>query len=121
MDKVEVNGLSFHAKHGCHPEERKTGGQFEVDIVVHCSFTDAAHSDNIDDAIDYVELMDIARLSMEHPRNLIETVAREIAEKILERFQQAEEVRVTLKKLKPPVVYALDFVAVSSTVKRTPN
>lgn len=121
MDKVEVHGLRFHAKHGCHAEERKTGGTFDVDISIDCDFTQAATSDLISDAIDYVEVMRITEGIMSEPKNLIEHVANAICEAICMRYPEAKRCAVTIKKLQPPVGHELKHVAVTRILDRSVN
>jgi dihydroneopterin aldolase len=121
MDRVEVRGLSFHAKHGCHAEERKTGGPFEVDVLIDCDFSKAAVSDRIEDAIDYVAIMDLAATVMARPQNLIEHVAQTLAKAVLERFDDAQRCTVTIKKLQPPVSHQLQYVAVTRILDRSVN
>ena len=121
MDKVRVHGLRFHAKHGCHPEERLVGGVFEVDVTVNAVFDHAASSDNIEDAIDYVRIMTLCESVMRRPRNLIESVAKEIGLEILNAFDGASSVEVTVRKMKPPVAYDLSHVSVSTIVERSRN
>lgn len=116
MGTVEVKGLKFHAFHGCHPEERKTGGTFEVDIVVDTDISKSARTDDLSETIDYVALMDISSQEMLKPRDLIETVAQDIAERIKNRFEMADRVEVKIKKHCAPVTYQLDYVAVKAVV-----
>lgn len=121
MDRVEVRGLTFHAKHGCHAEERKTGGPFEVDILIDCDFSKAATSDRIEDAIDYVTVIALAAEIMAIPQNLIEHVANHIAQRILDDYQEAQRCTVTVKKLQPPVSHQLQYVAVTRILDRSAN
>ena len=114
MGEVQVNGLRFQAFHGCHPDERKIGGIFEVDILVNVDLRSAAVSDNLNDAIDYVALMEIASKEMKKRRDLIETVAQDIADKIKQKYSRAKSVEVTIKKPSAPVIFELDFVAVKA-------
>lgn len=116
MGLVRVKGLKFHAFHGCHASERKVGGTFEVDIDVTANVKHSAYTDNLEDTIDYVVLMDIASAEMKIRRDLIETVAQDIAESIKKRYQSAEAVEVTIKKHCAPVMYDLDYVAVKAVV-----
>ena len=118
MDRVEVVGLSFHAKHGCHPEERKTGGQFEVDVTVYGDFSRSAQTDDLSDAVDYVALMDLCSEIMSTPHNLIESIAAKIAERTLSSFPSVLRVDVKVKKLQPPVSYPLQFVSASTSLER---
>ena len=118
MAKVEVRGLSFHAHHGCHPHERKSGGVFKVDLTVEGDFSASMESDDIADAVDYVALMDLCERIMKTPKNLIETVAHDIAWDVLRRFSAVNRVEVTVKKMKPPVKHDLEFVSASISLER---
>ena len=120
-DKVVVSGLAIHAKHGCHAEERRTGGPFEVDITVDGDFSAAGASDNIGDAVDYVTLMNLAKEEMAIPRDLIETVAETLAAKILETIPLVDGVEVTIKKLQPPVEHHVGYVACTIYRNRAGN
>lgn len=113
MARVSVEGLKFFAFHGCHPLESKTGGEFAVDIHVETNFDDELLSDRIDDAIDYVMLMDVASEQMKVRCNLIEKVAYNIAREVQGRIQRPHKLTVTVHKLNAPVVYDLKQVSVS--------
>lgn len=106
-------GLKFHAFHGCHPLEAKTGGEFEVDIHVDTSFNQELTTDEIGDAIDYVLLMDIAETQMKVRCNLIEKVAANIAKSVQSRINRPHRIRVEVRKLMPPVQHELRHVSVS--------
>ena len=49
MPEVELSRLLFHAFHGVHEEENRTGGDFEVDLTVYfdpfCIDPDSGHMD----------------------------------------------------------------------------
>ncbi|MEQ9187215.1 MAG: dihydroneopterin aldolase [Cryomorphaceae bacterium] len=121
MNKVEVKSLRIHAKHGCHKEERMTGGLFEVDICVYGDFFFAAKTDDIKDAVDYVGLMEVASEVMSIPKNLIETVAETIAQEVMRRFSSVLKVDVTIRKMKPPVKHDVDFVSCFTSLERAQN
>ncbi|NQV51537.1 MAG: dihydroneopterin aldolase [Flavobacteriales bacterium] len=111
----------MHAKHGCHAEERRTGGPFSVDVCVYGDFSPATLSDDIQDAVDYVGLMDLVTEIMAIPKNLIETVAADLAGAILERFQTVRKVDITIRKMKPPVKHDVDFVSCRTSLERAQN
>ena len=113
MAKVSVEGLRFFAFHGCHPLESKTGGEFKVDICVETDFDKEVETDHIDDAIDYVMLMDIAAKQMKIRCNLIEKVAYNIGAEVQRRIIRPHKLTVTVHKLNAPVVYDLKQVSVS--------
>lgn len=121
MDSVIIRGLRLHAKHGCHKEERFTGGYFEADLEIFTDNTNAAKTDQIGDAIDYVTVMEIAQRVFEKPQNLIERVAVLLGQDILNAFKSATRVDVEIKKLAPPVRYQLEYVSVKTSIERTEN
>ncbi len=121
MDSVVIKGLRFHAKHGCHKEERLTGGYFEADLEVFVDNSKAAQTDQICDAVDYVQVMEIAESIFEAPQNLIEGIAQSLGQKILTHFKSAHRVSVEIKKLAPPVRFQLEYVSVKTSVERTEN
>jgi dihydroneopterin aldolase len=92
-----------------------------VDVLIDCDFSKAAASDRIEDAIDYVTVMDLAATVMAKPQNLIEHVAQTLAQSILDRFLEAQRCTVTVKKLQPPVSHQLQYVAVTRILDRSVN
>jgi len=121
MDKVTIKGLSFHAKHGCHKEERLTGGNFEADIDIYVDNSTASKTDKIEDAVDYVRVMEIAERVFSQPKNLIESVASTLCEELLKSFSAASRIDIQIKKLAPPVRHQLEYVAVSTSIERKQN
>ncbi|GIV29790.1 MAG: hypothetical protein KatS3mg028_0856 [Bacteroidia bacterium] len=79
---IEVNGIVCYAYHGCLPEEKKTGGKYKVDVVVHYDFQKAAETDDLKDTVDYCKIYDIVQKEMNIPTKLIESVAYKIADSI---------------------------------------
>lgn len=114
MGLVKVKGLKFHAFHGCHPQERAVGGKFELDIEVETDIKMAAQSDDLTHTIDYVKLMQIAEKHMKTRRDLIETVAQNIANEVKGEYTIAQKVEVVIKKHCAPVKYEIDYVAVKA-------
>jgi 7,8-dihydroneopterin aldolase/epimerase/oxygenase len=111
MDEVSVKGLKLFGFHGCHPEEVKTGGRFEIDIHVESDMAKAIAGDNVEHAIDYVILMTIAKKQMQIRCNLIETVAANIAQEIKAVYSNSVRISVTVKKMSPPVSFEVDHVS----------
>lgn len=115
MDKVEVKGLRFHAFHGCHPDEQKVGGKFEVDVELRVAFNGFEREDELESTPDYVKVMDVASAEMHKPRKLIESVAASIGKELKSCFPEVSEVLVTVRKFQPPVNHELEYV--SATIK----
>lgn len=100
--KVSLNGVRFFSYHGFHPEEQVLGTEFIVDIDTLFEVHDSGH-DDISNTVNYERLMQIASEEMKIPRKLIETVAHCILEKIREEFQVIQEIRVSIRKMHPPL------------------
>ncbi|MCO4806819.1 MAG: dihydroneopterin aldolase [Flavobacteriales bacterium] len=117
MARIQVMGLSFHAFHGCHPHEQRTGGVFEVDMIVDGDFSAAQNSDDVDDAVDYVRLMEIAQEQMNVRCNLIEKVAQNIANAVSSEYVKTNRVEIIVRKMAPPLSFQLQHVSVNYVIE----
>jgi dihydroneopterin aldolase len=115
-EKITLTGLRVYGYHGVREFERRDGQDFVVDLAVWADLASAARSDDVADTLDYAELAGTAARAVGGPaRNLIETVAADIAERVL-GDPRAEQVEVTVHKPAAPIAAAFDDVAV--TVRR---
>lgn len=115
-DQIEIRGLRVHAHHGVHEHEARDGQQFVVDVVVDVDSQIAARTDDLDDTIDYAELVHhVAEMVRTTRFNLIEALGAHIAEQLLSARRVAAA-RVTLTK--PEVELDEDVDAVAVTVYR---
>jgi dihydroneopterin aldolase len=111
-DRIELRGLTVHGRHGVFEHERRDGQEFVVDITVWFDLDRAAESDELGDTMDYGRLASrAAEIVGGSAKNLIESVAAEIAEDIM-RDERAHAVEVTLHKPHAPIPLAFDDVAV---------
>ena len=101
--KVILEGLEFHAYHGVYPHERSSGNKFEVDVIVDTRFSDSAFQDDLTGTINYEDLYALVKIEMDKPAKLLETVVNSIAERVLEKFNEAVSVQVRLSKFNPPI------------------
>jgi 7,8-dihydroneopterin aldolase/epimerase/oxygenase len=111
-DRIELRGLRVRGRHGVFDHERVDGQDFVVDITVWIDLVDAADSDDLADTYDYGELAErAAAIVAGTARNLIETVAGEIAQDVM-KDQRVHAVEVTVHKPQAPIPQAFDDVAV---------
>lgn len=119
MDKIILKGISVFGKHGCSEEEREHGQNFKVDVELNLNLEMAGNTDNLSYTVDYSQvLFDIERIVAGTPRNLIETVAEEIAETLLEKYSRVENLKVTLHKPDAPLPIKYSDAAVEIFRKR---
>jgi 7,8-dihydroneopterin aldolase/epimerase/oxygenase len=114
LDSVFLRGLSFYGYHGVHPEETSLGQRFEVDLDASIDLQNAGSSDDLQHTVSYSDLYAVAQGVVEgEPRNLIDTVASEIARRALSRFPLIESITVEIRKPSAPVrAGGLDHVGV---------
>jgi len=102
MVSVEIKNLLFHAYHGVHEEEQKTGSNYEVNLEVQFD-ENGRDFDSLDDTINYVTLLNIIKQRMTVKNSLLEKVADGIIRKIKHQCPTAKEIRLSIYKLQPPV------------------
>ncbi|HET9875449.1 MAG TPA: dihydroneopterin aldolase [Mycobacterium sp.] len=111
-DRIELCGLMVRGNHGVYRHERNDGQDFVVDITVWMDLAAAATTDALSDTYDYGVLAERAAAIVAGPaRNLIETVAGEIADDVMSDTR-VHAVEVTVHKPQAPIPLAFADVAV---------
>ena len=111
-DRIELRGLAVRGHHGVFDHERRDGQDFIVDITVWIDLAQAAASDDLNDTFDYGVLAQRAADVISGPaRDLIETVAAEIAEDVM-ADERVHAVEVVLHKPQAPIPLTFSDVAV---------
>ena len=100
---VRLEGMTFHAFHGCLESERIRGNTFRVDVEFDYDALDAAEADDLALGVNYSIVYDIVRSEMMIPSNLLESVALRIKKALLARFPDISRVSVSVAKHHPPV------------------
>ena len=115
---IHIRGLEVRGNHGVLPEERVLGQRFVIDIAMEMSSLAACDSDALADTVDYAAVTDdVAAIVAGEPVDLIERLARLIADRVLaEPLVQA--VTVTVGKPQAPVAHVVDDVAVTLRLER---
>jgi dihydroneopterin aldolase len=109
--------LSIRGNHGVFDHERRDGQDFVIDLTVWLDLTAAAASDDLADTVDYGGLAQrAADIVAGPPRDLIETVAAEIAEDVM-TDERIEAVEVVVHKPEAPI--PLTFADVAVVARRT--
>ena len=111
-DRIELRGLTVRGHHGVFEHERRDGQDFVVDITVWIDLAAAAASDDLADTVDYGALAQrAAEVVAGPPRNLIETVAAEIADGVM-ADERLHAVEVVVHKPDAPIPLTFSDVAV---------
>jgi dihydroneopterin aldolase len=98
-DRILLEGMVFHGRHGTLPAERELGQPFVVDVELRLDLRPAGLSDDLARTVDYGEVHQRAREIVEgEPVNLTETLAERIATAVLEDHPSVNAVRVKVAK-----------------------
>ena len=112
-DRIVLKNIVVHGFHGVHPEEKRLGQRFEIDLICATDTRPAGASDDYEKAICYESLFKIAEKTATKERfQLLEALAEAIAARILDGFSAVEEVGVTVRKPQAPIAGIFDHVAV---------
>lgn len=99
MDILRLKSLQFYGRHGTELWEKQTGCRFTVDIELHADFAASAHTDRLEDTLDYRVIYSRARhVVEEESHNLIEKVAGRILNEMFRTFPVS---CVTVRVAKP--------------------
>ena len=92
MDTLRINGLRFYGYHGETAVEKEGGQVFEVDVEIRFDQRLSAATDDLSKGVDVREVYRRIREVVQGPsRDLVETVAQDLADSLLEIQHGAEE------------------------------
>lgn len=116
-DRITLTGLKVRGHHGVFDHEKRDGQDFLVDITVWLDLSDAAADDDLNKTLHYGEMAQrAADIVAGPPRDLIESVAAEIADDIM-ADSRAYATEVTIHKPQAPI--PLNFGDVAVTIRRS--
>lgn len=101
--KVELEGMSFFARHGCLESERRNGGEFRVSVRYCYDASKAAITDDLRHAADYSKVYPVVKREMEKPSMLLENVAWRILCALEKALPEVSGLEVCVSKKNPPV------------------
>ena len=113
MALISVEGIRIFAYHGHLPEEKKLGGHFIVNVWVKADTSEAEKTDDLNDTVDYVKIIEIVKEQMAIRSDMIEHPARRIVDAILP-IQKVKKVKVEVEKINPPIDATFDKISVTT-------
>ena len=98
MSEILISGLRARANIGVPDKERAEIQELEFDLCIRTALAFDRMEDTLSKTIDYALVCQrVSEIAAEKPRNLIETLANEVAGKILAEFD-AVSIEVELRK-----------------------
>jgi dihydroneopterin aldolase len=110
-DKILISGMGCLAAIGITAGERAVQQQLSIDVEFPVAGRPAA-TDSIEDAVDYDTVArTVAEVCSSQEFHLIETLAEQIAGRVLEKFP-ISQVRILVRKVSPIATPRVDYVSV---------
>ena len=113
MGLITVEGIRLFAYHGHLPEEAILGGHFIVNIWVTADTSEVEKTDDLNDTVDYVKILEIVKQQMAIRANMIEVPAKRIVDAILPLYK-VQKVKVEVEKIQPPIDATFDKISVTT-------
>ena len=113
MGLITVEGMRVFAHHGHLPEEAVLGGHLIVSVWVTVDTSEVEKTDDLNDTVDYVKIIEIVKQQMAIRSNMIEHPAKRIVDAILP-LNKAQKVTVEVEKVLPPIDAAFDKISVTT-------
>ena len=113
LDQIKIEGLEIFANHGVFPEENVLGQKFIVSATLYTDTRKAGKTDELTASIHYGEVSAfITEFVKSHTYKLLERVAEELVEDMLQKFDGLEKVTLEIQKPWAPVGLPLETVSV---------
>ena len=116
MGLITVEGIRVFAYHGHLPEEAVLGGHFIVSVWVTADTSEVEKTDDLNDTVDYVKIIEIVKEQMAIRSNMIEHPAKRIVDAILP-LDKVQKVKVEVEKIQPPIDAAFDKISATTEGK----
>ena len=113
MGLITVEGIRVFAYHGHLPEEAILGGHFIVNVWVTVDTSEVDTSDDLNDTVDYVRIIEIVKEQMEIRADMIEVPAKRIVDAILS-LNRVQKTKVEVEKIQPPIDATFDKISVTN-------
>ena len=113
MALISVEGIRIFAYHGHLPEEKKLGGHFIVNVWVEANTSKVEKTDDLNDTLDYVKIIEIVKDQMAIRSDMIEVPAKRIVDAILS-LNKVQKVKVEVEKIQPPIDAIFNKISVTT-------
>lgn len=112
-DKIRISGLEVFANHGVYPEENVLGQKFIIWATLHTSTYRAGRSDSLEDSVNYGDVCHFINDFVKgRTYKLLESLAEDLAEELLLRYDKIRQVDIEIRKPWAPIGLPVESVAV---------
>lgn len=103
MGIIKLQNIRTFSYHGCLEEEAKIGSDYRVDLEIKTDMRKPKETDELADAVDYVQLNRIVVEEMAIRSKLLEHVAHRIVKRIFGELPEVSRIVLGVSKLNPPI------------------
>lgn len=119
MNAIKIRALEISACHGVNDFEKTDKQSFVFDVDIETNFFKSFKTDDINDTINYSKACRlITEITENNVFNLIEKLAYECVFALMENFETAEKVTLTVYKPDAPMKRKFESVAVTVKCER---
>ena len=113
MDKVILSNLGFYGYHGVLEAEKKLGQKFFIDVELFVDTKEAGKNDDLTKSVSYADVYEVIKDITENKTfDLIEALAENISQVVLDKFKLVNSIMVRVKKPEAPVNGIYDYFGV---------
>jgi 7,8-dihydroneopterin aldolase/epimerase/oxygenase len=110
---ITLKNCAFFARHGAFDAEVTLGQRFFVDVVMDVEADEALENDRVESTVHYGIAYEIVeKVVTQNRRNLIETLAKDIAKALCAWSPQIRRVEIAVRKPSVPIPGILDHAEV---------
>jgi dihydroneopterin aldolase len=119
IQTVALRDVKCFAYHGYYPEEQLTGIYFMVDAVV--TFEPDNDTENLLRTVNYEGLNAIILEEMKRTQKMLETVVKNILDRVVKNYPFVQTAEIGIRKLNPPMPGQIghSFVQLSYSIPTT--
>ncbi|MFH1312854.1 MAG: dihydroneopterin aldolase [Candidatus Eisenbacteria bacterium] len=112
LDKITIEGINVLGHHGVDEAERQVGQRLIIDLELYLDLADAIAGDDLRKTVNYEAVCTLVeRIAGDEEFLLLESLAADIAARVLEKFRPVE-VMVRVKKVNLPIATGVASIAV---------
>lgn len=100
--EIHLRDVKIIAHHGCNVGEELTGNEFIVNLTVSFELINNTITE-LDQTVNYAALFHIVSKYMNQRTDLLETIACQIADTIMQNYSIVQTVEISIFKLHPPI------------------
>lgn len=114
--ELKIQRMKVFARHGVLPQEHHVGADFYVSVLAEAMVDPSAYKDDkLTGTVNYASLTEAIKQEMQIPSQLLEHVAKRIADRIFCENPSIHKVEVEVDKENPPLGALCEAVGVKLT------